>query len=258
MRISKFQLAVILIIGVPLSLWLLFNKILYPAIIPVSLMKMYMFFVIIGVLMYFTANSRYTAQLIQPIKEFLTNPGEKRWISMTQRVLLVLLPIWLSYLSYNYFTPKFPEPLALRAIHPAPPSSITVFNKTYNLLTLENPYRRLEKEDPEEYKILIEEGAEVYFKNCFVCHGDVLNGQGLFAGGFNPIPANFQDVGTIAQLQESFLFWRISTGGPGLPDESWPWQSAMPIWQHFLSEKDIWKVILFLYDYTGRSPRTFD
>jgi len=31
----------------------------------------------------------------------------------------------------------------------------------------------------------------------------------------------------------------------------------MPIWQHFLSEEEIWKAILFLYDYTGHSPRTF-
>jgi hypothetical protein len=258
MRISKFQLAALLIIGVPLSLWLLFNKILYPAIIPVSLLQMYMFFIVIGILMYVTSNSKYTAELFRPIKDFITNPEEKRWIGISQKVLMVVIPIGFSSISYSYFTPKFSEPMALRAIHPAPPSTINVFNRQYNLLTLQNPYRRLEKEDPEEYKILIEEGGEIFFKNCFVCHGDVLDGRGFFAPGFNPIPANFQDVGTIAQLQESFLFWRISTGGPGLPEESWPWQSAMPIWQHFLSEKDIWKAILFLYDYTGRFPRTFD
>ncbi len=258
MKISKFQLAVIWIVGVPLFLWLLFNKILYPAIMPASLMKMYMLFVVVGVLMYLTSNSRYAGQLSQPIKDFLTNPEKKRWIGTTHRVLLVLFPLWLSYLTFNYFTPKFSEPIGLRAIHPAPPSTLKAFNKTYNMLTLENPYRRLAKDDPEEYKILIGEGGTIYFKNCFVCHGDVLNGMGLFARGFNPIPANFQDVGTIAQLKESYLFWRISTGGPGLPDESWPWQSAMPVWQHFLNEKDTWKVILFLYDYTGHSPRTFD
>src|SRR4030067_882934 len=70
-------------------------------------------------------------------------------------------------------------------------------------------------------------------------------------------PLNFQDVGTIAQLQESFLFWRIATGGPGLPGEAAPWISSMPVWQEFLKEDEIWKVILFLYDYTGRQPRSW-
>jgi DMSO reductase family type II enzyme heme b subunit len=29
----------------------------------------------------------------------------------------------------------------------------------------------------------------------------------------------------------------------------------MPVWQHFLSEEEIWKVAMFIYDYTGRVPR---
>jgi hypothetical protein len=27
----------------------------------------------------------------------------------------------------------------------------------------------------------------------------------------------------------------------------------MPVWQDFLTEDEIWKVILFLYDYTGQA-----
>ena len=72
------------------------------------------------------------------------------------------------------------------------------------------------------------------------------------------MPLNFQDIGTIAQLQESFLFWRIATGGPGLPKEGAPWISSMPVWENFLSEAEIWKVILFLYDYTGHRPRAWE
>ena len=33
--------------------------------------------------------------------------------------------------------------------------------------------------------------------------------------------------------------------------------SSMPAWQQFLSEEEIWKVILFLYDYTGYEPRSW-
>jgi hypothetical protein len=56
-------------------------------------------------------------------------------------------------------------------------------------------------------------------------------------------------------LRETFLFWRIARGGPGLPDEGGPWASAMPAWEKFLTEEQIWDAILFLYDYTGRRPR---
>jgi hypothetical protein len=58
-------------------------------------------------------------------------------------------------------------------------------------------------------------------------------------------------------LTESFLFWRIAKGGPGLPGESTPWDSAMPVWENFLSEKEIWQVILYLYDATPWEPRTW-
>ncbi len=32
----------------------------------------------------------------------------------------------------------------------------------------------------------------------------------------------------------------------------------MPRWEAMLSEEERWKVILFLYDYTGFSPRTWE
>ena len=57
-------------------------------------------------------------------------------------------------------------------------------------------------------------------------------------------------------LQETFLFWRIAKGGPGLPDSATPWDSSMPVWEKFLSEDEIWSVTLFLYDHTGFKPRT--
>ena len=64
--------------------------------------------------------------------------------------------------------------------------------------------------------------------------------------------------GTIAQLQESYLFWRIKKGGVGLPIEGMPWKSAMPRWEHELSDEKIWKVIIGEYDGAGQSPRTWE
>jgi hypothetical protein len=57
---------------------------------------------------------------------------------------------------------------------------------------------------------------------------------------------------TIALLRDTFLFWRISKGGPGLPEEGGPWDTAMPAWEKFLKEDEIWDVILFLYDSPAR------
>ncbi len=222
--------------------------------IPKSLMTMYMFFVVAGVLMVFTATEESARALTAPIKALVDDPSKK----MLRNVVFVLVPLLAGAYAYDRASPSFEAPVELRSIHPAPPSTIKAYGKRYDLLTLKNPYRKLEKADPEKFRKLVAEGGRVYIQNCQYCHGDKLDGKGLYAVGLNPVPLNFQDIGTIAQLQESFLFWRIATGGPGLPREGAPWISSMPVWQDFLSEDEIWKVILFLYDYTGHRPRTFE
>jgi mono/diheme cytochrome c family protein len=177
---------------------------------------------------------------------------------MIRNIVFVIVPILAGAYTYNKMLPSFEAPLELRTIHPAPPSSAKIYGKRYDLMTLENPLRKLEKEDPEIFREHVTAGANVYIRNCQYCHGDKLDGKGPYAPGLNPLPLNFQDIGTIAQLQESFLFWRITTGGPGLPKEATPWISSMPVWQDFLTEEEVWQVILFLYDYTGHQPRSWD
>jgi len=54
------------------------------------------------------------------------------------------------------------------------------------------------------------------------------------------------------------VFWRIAKGGPGLPREGAPWNSAMPAWEDILTEEEIWAVIIFLYDQTGAQPRSWE
>ncbi|MDP3773477.1 MAG: cytochrome c [Gemmatimonadales bacterium] len=102
------------------------------------------------------------------------------------------------------------------------------------------------------------EGRRVYYQNCVFCHGDRFDGQGDYAHAFNPAPLSFTDPGTIAQLTESYVFWRIAKGGRGLPREGTPWNSAMPAWEDFLTEDEIWAVVMFLYEHTGWHPRTFE
>jgi mono/diheme cytochrome c family protein len=139
-------------------------------------------------------------------------------------------------------------------VHPAPPAAIQFRGKEINIQGIDNPLRK----DPASLPRHAAAGGEIYIRNCMYCHGDNLDGQGHFAKGFNPPPANFQDPGTIAMLQEAYLFWRIAKGGPGLPKESTPWNSVMPAWEDRLTEEQIWQVILYLYEATGQQPRRWE
>jgi mono/diheme cytochrome c family protein len=253
MRIPRLLLAVLVVVAIYAAFEAVFDLLLGQPI-PASLMTMYMFFVVAGVFMVFTFTEEGAAEMVGPIKALVEDPSRK----LVRNLVFVLVPLAAGYYTYDRMLPSFEAPVELRSIHPAPPSSVKLYGKRFNLLELENPYRPLEKGDPERFRGLVAEGGEVYIQNCQYCHGDKLDGRGPYAAGLNPVPLNFQDVGTIAQLQESFLFWRIATGGPGLPKEGAPWISSMPVWQNFLSEDEIWKVILYLYDYTGQRPRSWE
>lgn len=252
-RVPRLLQAVLVVVGVYAAFRVVFDVILGQPI-PASLMVMYMFFVIAGVFMVFTFTEESARELVAPIKALVDDPGKKN----LRNVVFVIVPLLVSAVVYYKMQPSLDAPLELRSIHPAPPASVKAFGKRFDLTKLENPYRKFEKQDPEKFRELVAEGGVVYIQNCQYCHGDKLDGNGPYAQGLNPVPLNFQDVGTIAQLQESFLFWRIATGGPGLPKEATPWISSMPVWQNFLSEEEIWKVILYLYDYTGRRPRSWE
>ena len=253
MKIPRLLQALLVLAAVYFGFVIVFD-VLLKAVIPSSLLAMYMFFVIAGVFMVFTYDEDQTRELVAPVKALVEDPSKRIW----RNIVFTIVPLAAGAGAYLQMQPSFDAPVELRTIHPAPPGTAKIFGKRVNLLKLENPYRKLEKDDPEKFRKLVNEGAAVYIRNCQFCHGDKLDGKGPFAAGLNPTPLNFQDVGTIAQLQESYLFWRISTGGPGLPKEAAPWISSMPVWQDFLKEDEIWKVILYLYDYTGHHPRSWE
>lgn len=252
-RVPRLAQAVLTVAGIYAAFRLVFDVLLGQPI-PSSLLIMYMFFVVAGVFMVFTFTEDSTRELVAPIRALVEDPARRN----LRNAVFLVVPVLAAGVTYHGLQPRLEAPLELRSIHPAPPSSVKMFGKRFDLLKLESPYRKLEKDDPKRFRQLVAEGAKVYVENCHFCHGDKLDGRGPYAEGLNPAPMNFQDVGTIAQLQESFLFWRIATGGPGLPAEAAPWISSMPVWQDFLSEEEIWKVILFLYDYTGHRPRSWD
>lgn len=244
MRRSRLILMILCIVGA----YLFFRYGIQPPI-PFNLLIMYMFFAVAGILLYFTSTEESARAIAASLKSIFTDPS--RWVIRTG--IFIVFPIVAGYGTYSLARPSYDAPPPLRSVHPAPPGMVKMFGKSVNLQTLENPLRK----NKEQYAQNAKEGGTLYFQHCFYCHGDKLEGKGHFAEGFVPKPANFMDVGTIAQLQESYLFWRIATGGPGLPKEGAPASSAMPVWEQMLTEEEIWKIVLFLYDYTGWSPRTW-
>ena len=99
------------------------------------------------------------------------------------------------------------------------------------------------------------EGRALYAMNCRACHGDSAGGDGPMADGFKLRPINFTDNGTIETIVEGYTFWRVTNGGPGLPTEATPWDSAMPEWKLSLTEEERWKIILAEYDLAQKTPR---
>jgi mono/diheme cytochrome c family protein len=217
--------------------------------VPQSVQLEYMFIVVVGVLLHVSSDETRWRRFREPLHATLVD-RDKRWV---RAALLVALPLLLGFTMYKQTRPTVDAPIQLRSIHPAPPSQITFKGKMIVLAGLENPLRA--RGDMAEH---LRTGKRVYYQNCVACHGDRLDGQGHFAHGFSPAPASFADNGTIAQLTESYVFWRIAKGGPGLPREGTPWNSAMPVWENYLSEDEIWAVVLYIYDQTGWKPRRWE
>lgn len=217
--------------------------------VPASVTLQYMLTVLVGVLLWVSDNDERWACFKEPIHRTLADDDRR-----THRgALLVLLPLLAAWITWGQVRPSVAAPPSFRSIHPAPPGQITFRGQAMQLSGLENPLRR-----EGSLEAHYEEGKRIYYQNCLACHGDALDGQGHFGFAFNPQPLSFQDVGTIAQLTESVVFWRIAKGGPGLPNEGRPWNSAMPAWEDILTEEEIWQVIIFLYEQAGKQARTWE
>ena len=217
--------------------------------VPNTVVLQYMATVLVGVLLYMSAEQERWQKFREPIRETMVSP-ERRTL---RGVLMVAIPVLVGWMTYQGVKPSFGAPATLRSVHPAPPNQITFRGQPMQIQGTENPLRT--SGSMEEHLAV---GAAVYTKNCVPCHGDRLEGAGHFAHAFNPVPANFTATGTIQQLTESYVFWRIAKGGPGLPPEGRPYNSALPAWETILDEEEIWSVILYLYEQAGVTPRTWE
>ncbi len=218
--------------------------------LPGQVVLMFMIMAFFAFLIYFSIHDETLGAFLEPMRAVFADDDKK-----TLRVIIiyVLIPLLAAYGTFAKVKPTFEPPVSARITHPEPPSEIDFKGKTIKILGLENPLRK----DAANLSKNIEEGKDIYCKNCFFCHGDELDGKGNFAQAFNPPPPPFIGTDTIAQLPESYVFWRVAKGWRGLPAGSHPWDSAMPSFEDFLEEEAIWKVILFIYDASGNKPRTW-
>jgi mono/diheme cytochrome c family protein len=221
----------------------------FTAPIPASVVSLYMGIVSIAILAYMSSSQERREEVSGPLIRFMT---DKRYTALLGATV-VAIPALAAANVYVKMNVPIQPPLFSRTVHPASPSEITVHNKKIDLDAGENPFLPLATSNPPEFRKHVENGRRVYYRNCVFCHGDNLSGNGMFVHGLDPIPTDLPD--TIAQLRDTFLFWRISKGGPGLPEEGGPWDTAMPTWEKLLKEEEIWEAILFLYDFSGQKPR---
>jgi mono/diheme cytochrome c family protein len=223
----------------------------FTAPIPSSVVSLYMGIVSIAILAYVSSSQERRDEVSGPLVRFMT---DKRYTALLA-VTIVALPALAAANVYMRMNVPLEPPFFPRTVHPASPPGITVHDKKIDLDAGENPFLHLQSSNPDEFRKHVENGRRVYYQNCVFCHGDNLAGNGMFVHALDPIPTNFADGATIANLRDTFLLWRIAKGGPGLPDEGGPWDTAMPAWEKFLKEDEMWDVILYLYDFTGEKPR---
>jgi mono/diheme cytochrome c family protein len=218
--------------------------------VPGSVIQLYMGIVLLSIAAYVTSNRERMQETVAPLVRLAVEPGKTPLLA----VALLVLPALVVANVYRERNRPLEVPAFNHTVHPAHPESISVHDRAVDLATADNPLRSLETTDPEEFLRHVAGGRDLYFRHCHYCHGTDMAGQGMFAQGLYPPPTSFVDQGTIAQQRESYLFWRIAKGGPGLPLEGAPWETSMPAWEQFLTEEQIWELILALYHDTGQRP----
>lgn len=259
-----------------IAFWI-FKYLIFPPL-PSSILIQYMALVTIVIFLLISTTEASWKAFKRPITAVLVAETPKHKI--VRAVFFMAVPVLISIATYHLTSDiavqKQEEPIELRVYHSAPPQSIIVHGQPFILQTEQNPFRvddqgnyteTIQQQyingnpwdpNPPLFLQYVREGGEIFFRNCHFCHGANLDARGMFAFAFNPIPVNLTDPGAIAQLQESYVFWRVAKGGPGLSRDAFPWASAMPPWEQHLTTEEIWKVILFEYWHTGYDPNTWD
>lgn len=215
-----------------------------PLPVPDVVRLIYLILALVGAAVYVTISDESIAEFLRPLIAGLRGPDPESpragRLGALRFAVLVFVPLAAGGFVYARTAPRIQSPTVLRIQHPTIPGAYE---------PLKNPFRERLDEGT------LAEGREIFQINCRPCHGDAADGAGPMAWGFRLKPANFTDPGTIATVVEPYAFWRVTEGGPGLPPEATPWDSAMPVWRQDLTDEQKWKAILAAYDLAGVEPR---
>jgi len=238
---------VLVVVGIFVAL-----KLVRP-VIPGSVILVYMGFVIAGAVIHVTLDD---ARIRRFVDFFVREPEREPTPVRAQRwALLFVIPLVLGWWTYDAMHPSYAPPVEIFQRHP------TVGEEVLGRIAVPAWAADPAKWRAEDVAV----GKRLYEANCAVCHGEKLDGRGPAAEGFRyPIrPADFTDVGTIAQLTFKYVYWRLATGG--IQNQ---FNSAMPRWVAAAEDADVstlhsydltpdeaWKVIIYLYKATGHEPR---
>ena len=204
---------------------------------------LYFLLVVSGALVYVSASEQTLAETRRAITSFFAPGPRRRGPALVRRGVLIAVPLAAGALVWLALAPREATPPTLRTQHPTLPQAWE---------TLKNPVREL----PDAARgAALAEGRDLFQIACRPCHGAAGDGKGPMARGLRLKPADFTDTGTIATVVEPYAFWRVSEGGPGLPAEATPWDSAMPVWKHDLGERERWQAVVAAYDVAGVEPR---
>ena len=238
-----------------------------PLPMPAASLSMYRLLILAGLFIYVSSSAGRRKAFLDPLYRFFGTPGTQREM-MARRAVLALLPLAVGAAYYVDGLPSLSSPSGVRIQHPAMPRKFEKLvsparhpgEAAVKAFQAARAEAGEEKPGPAEAPARLvdqnmREGAALYAINCRPCHGMQANGAGPMARGFRLKPADFRDPGLLPTVVESYAFWRVSKGGPGLPSASTPWDSAMPIWELDLPEEARWKVLLGEYFISGVSPR---
>jgi len=85
------------------------------------------------------------------------------------------------------------------------------------------------------------QGAQLFAKNCAVCHGEGGEGDGPGSVGLDPPPANLR-LEAIQANSDGTFYYIITHGVEG---------SAMPAWERTLSDEERWDLVNFIRSLAG-------
>ncbi len=221
--------------------------------LPGTGMLMYLLLVILAVFSYISYSAKKFEEFYGPIVRFLAKGNTPQYWAV-----MVLVPLFIGWGVYDWVSPKTVSPTGIRIQHSALPGKFSKLENPFRHPTEEALKKFIKEENlgnigHEEAKLAMvekatNEGRAIYMLNCHPCHGCAADGNGPQADGFRLRPVNFTDMGAIATVIETYVFWRAKEGNPALPPESTPWDSAMPAWKYDYSDEEIWKVAMAAYD----------